>query len=468
MGRATPARTPLHLLITLGVIWYHQHPNTPTSTLSESPKRTGSRMFEDKMYEAARRPYSLSSSMPAEWAHMVDSPTRGPKTANKDPEETLGHIGYLSYNPGAPDEILFRIDAGDDEVTYSTRLDQTPAVSITFRRGEGTPISIRCRLARSTIDVTITWFPLATEDTCNDVARRAVAFAAMLYLMSVEADTNHLHQQRNMSIEVPAKYVPTGPKGDIIVDWRRAATVLFCCDSGVTPEVVRTAEAPISLLYEGGCGDLADIIDDSISEMATVAKNDLKGLSQFEGDRPWRMRTLTKAGTQCVTNRDRWNLRSLWPAATRMHMDPYLQWMITNAPDGIYNQITEDLTLHWLKFPFHVIPSSERTALVLTYHAASAALTGAMMAAEEVSERLGDTSSTPHPVRGWDDRASWVYSSDGRLITTSQAVSRLLTYLGVPEVAIQPLLSSPAAVCETLCAIIQDTMRPGGEAENRG
>lgn len=424
-------------------------------------------MFEDNMYEAARRPHGLVSSMPAEWAHIVDSPTRGPKTANKDPEETLGHIGYLSYNPGAPDEILFRIDAGDDEVTYSTSPDQTPAVSITFRRGEDAPISIRCRLARSTIDVTIVQLPLATEDVCNYVARRVVALAVMLYLMGVEADANHLYQQRDMSIEVPAKYVPTGPKGDIIVDWRRAATVLFCCDSGVTPEVARIAEDPITLLYEGGYGDLSDIIDDSISEMATVAKSDLKGLSQFEGDRPWRMRTFIKAGTQCVTNRDRWNLRSLWPAATRMHMDPYLQWVITNAPDGIYNQITEDLTSHWLKFPFHVIPSSERTALVLTYHAASAALTGAMMAAEEVSERLGDTSSTPHPVRGWDDRASWVYSSDGRLITTSHAACQLLTYLGVPEDVSRSLLS-PDAVCETLCAIIQDTIQPGGGEENCG
>ena len=425
-------------------------------------------MPDNEMYEATRRPHSLTSDMPAEWTHMVESPTRGPKTANKDPDENLGHIGYLSYNQGTPNEILFHIDVGDDKVTYSTYPDQTPAVSITFRRGEGTPISIRCRLARSTIDVTMTWFPLTTEGTCNDVARRAVALAVMLYLMGVEADANHLHQQRDMSIEAPAKYVPTGPKGDIIVDWRRAATILFCCDSGVTPEIAQIAEDPITLLYEGGCGDLADIIDDSISEMATVAKNDLKGLSQFEGDRPWRMRTFIKAGTQCVTNRDRWNLRSLWPAATRMHMDPYLQWVITNAPDSIYNQITEDLTSHWLKFPFHVIPSSERTALVLTYHAASAALTGAMMAAEEVSERLGDTSSTPHPVRGWDDRASWVYSSDGRLITTSHTALRLLTYLGVPKVAIQPLLSSPVAVCETLCAIIQDTMRPGGGEENCG
>ena len=193
-------------------------------------------MFEDKMYEAASRPHGLVSSMPAEWAHIVDSPTQGLKTANKDPEENLGHIGYLSYNPGAPDEILFRIDAGDDEVTYSTSPDQTPAVSITFRRGEDAPISIRCRLARSTIDVTIVQLPLATEDVCNYVARRVVALAVMLYLMGVEADANHLYQQRDMSIEVPAKYVPTGPKGDIIVDWRRAATVLFCCDSGVTPE----------------------------------------------------------------------------------------------------------------------------------------------------------------------------------------------------------------------------------------
>ena len=289
----------------------------------------------------------------------------------------------------------------------------------------------------------------------------------MLYLMGVEADANHLHQQRDMGIEVPAEYVPTDLIGDAVEDWRRAATILFCCDSGVTPEIARIAEDPITLLYEGGCGDLADIIDDSISEMATVAKSDLKGLSQFEGDRPWRMRTFIKAGTQCVTNRDRWNLRSLWPAATRMHMDPYLQWVITNAPDGIYNQITEDLTSHWLKFPFHVIPSSERTALVLTYHAASAALTGAMMAAEEVSERLGDTSSTPHPVRGWDDRASWVYSSDGRLITTSHAACQLLTYLGVPEDVSRSLLS-PDAVCETLCAIIQDTIQPGGGGENCG
>lgn len=119
-------------------------------------------------------------------------------------------------------------------------------------------------------------------------------------------------------------------------------------------------------------------------------------------------------------------------------------------------------------FSPHDIPPSEKTALILTYHAASAALTGAMMTAEEVSERLGDTRSTPHPVRGWDDRASWVYSSDGRLITTSQAACQLLTYLGVPEAASQPLLSSPAAVCETLCAIIQDTIHPGGEAENYG
>ena len=424
-------------------------------------------MFEDKMYEAASRPHGLVSSMPAEWTYMVDSPTRDPEIVDKDPEETLGHIGYLSYNRDTPNEILFRIDVEDNEVTYNTRLDQTPAVSITFRRGEDAPISIRCGLTRSTIDVTIVQLPLATEDVCNYVARRVVALAVMLYLMGVEADANHLHQQRDMSIEVPAKYVPTGPKGDIIVDWQRAATILFCCDSGVTPEVVRTAEDPISLLYEGGYGDLSNIMDDSTSEMITVAKNDLKGLSYFEGDQPWRMRTFIKAGTQCVTNRDRWNLRSLWPAATRMHMDPYLQWVITNAPDGIYNQITEDLTSHWLKFPFHVIPSSERTALVLTYHAASAALTGAMMAAEEVSERLDDTSSTPHPVGGWDDRESWVYSSDGRLITTSHTALRLLAYLGVPEVAIQPLLSSPAAVGETLCAIIQDTIHPGGEAENR-
>lgn len=287
----------------------------------------------------------------------------------------------------------------------------------------------------------------------------------MLYLMGVEADANHLHQQRDMSIEVPAKYVPTGPKGDIIVDWQRAATILFCCDSGVTPEVVRTAEDPISLLYEGGYGDLSNIMDDSTSEMITVAKNDLKGLSYFEGDQPWRMRTFIKAGTQCVTNRDRWNLRSLWPTATRIYTDPYLQWMIANAPDGIYNRIAEDLTSHWLKFRFRTIPTSEKTALILTYHAASAALTGDMMTAEEVSERL-DASSTPHPVGGWDDRASWVYSSDGSLITTSHAACWLLTYLGIPEAAIQPLLS-PAAVCDTLCAIIQDTMRPGSEAENR-
>lgn len=422
-------------------------------------------MFEDKMYEAASRPHGLVSSMPAEWAHIVDSPTQGLKTANKDPEENLGHIGYLSYNPGAPDEILFRIDAGDDEVTYNTRLDQTPAVSITFRRGEDAPISIRCGLTRSTIDVTIVQLPLATEDVCNYVARRVVALAVMLYLMGVEADANHLHQQRDMSIEVPAKYVPTGPKGDIIVDWQRAATILFCCDSGVTPEVVRTAEDPISLLYEGGYGDLSNIMDDSTSEMITVAKNDLKGLSYFEGDQPWRMRTFIKAGTQCVTNRDRWNLRSLWPTATRIYTDPYLQWMIANAPDGIYNRIAEDLTSHWLKFRFRTIPTSEKTALILTYHAASAALTGDMMTAEEVSERL-DASSTPHPVGGWDDRESWVYSSDGSLITTSHAACWLLTYLGIPEAAIQPLLS-PAAVCDTLCAIIQDTMRPGSEAENR-
>ena len=422
-------------------------------------------MFEDNMYEAARRPHGLVSSMPAEWAHIVDSPTRGPKTANKDPEETLGHIGYLSYNPGAPDEILFRIDAGDDEVTYSTSPDQTPAVSITFRRGEDAPISIRCGLTRSTIDVTIVQLPLATEDVCNYVARRVVALAVMLYLMGVEADANHLHQQRDMSIEVPAKYVPTGFKGDIIVDWRRAATVLFCCDSGVTPEFARTAEHPISLLYEGGYGDLSDIIDDSNSEMVTVAKNDLKGLSCFEGDQPWRMRTLIKAGTQCAAIGGTWSLRSLWPAATRIYMDFYLQWMITNGPDGIYNRIAEDLTSQWLKFSPHDIPPSEKTALILTYHAASAALTGAMMAAEEVSERL-DASSTPHPVGGWDDRASWVYSSDGSLITTSHAACWLLTYLGIPEAAIQPLLS-PAAVCDTLCAIIQDTMRPGSEAENR-
>lgn len=415
-------------------------------------------MFEDNMYEAASRPHGLVSSMPAEWTYMADSPTRDPETANKDPEGTLGHIGYLSYNQGSPGEILFRIDAGDDEVTYSTSPDQTPAVSITFRRGEDAPISIRCGLTRSTIDVTIVQLPLATEDVCNYVARRVVAFAAMLYLMGVEADANHLYQQRDMSIEVPAEYVPTGFKGDIIVDWRRAATVLFCCDSGVTPEFARTAEDPIGLLYEGGYGDLSDIIDDSTSEMVTVAKNDLKGLSQFEGDRPWRMRALIKAGTQCSVH-DRWHLRSLWPAATRIHMDPYLQWVIAYAPDGIYNRIAEDLTSQWLKFfSPHDIPPSEKTALILTYHTASAALTGAMMAAEEVSERLDDTSSTPHPVRGWDDRASWVYSSDGRLITTSQAASRLLAYLGVPEVAIQPLLSSPAAVCETLCAIIQDTI----------
>ena len=423
-------------------------------------------MFEDKMYEAASRPHGLVSSMPAEWTHIVDSPTRGPKTANKDPEENLGHIGYLSYNPGAPDEILFRIDAGDDEVTYSTSPDQTPAVSITFRRGEDAPISIRCRLARSTIDVTIVQLPLATEDVCNYVARRVVALAVMLYLMGVEADANHLYQQRDMSIEVPAKYVPTGPKGDIIVDRRRAATVLFCCDSGVTPEVARTAEDPITLLYEGGYGDLSDIIDDSTSEMVTVAKNDLKGLSCFEGDQPWRMRTLIKAGTQCVTNRDRWHLRTLWPAASRIYTDPYLQWAITDAPDHIYNRIAEDLTSQWLKFPFHEIPLSEKTALILAYHAASAALTGAMMTAEEVSERL-DASSTPHPVGGWDDRESWVYSSDGRLITTSHAACQLLTYLGVPEDVSRSLLS-PDAVCETLCAIIQDTIQPGGGEENCG
>ena len=423
-------------------------------------------MFEDKMYEAASRPHGLVSSMPAEWTHIVDSPTRGPKTANKDPEENLGHIGYLSYNPGAPDEILFRIDAGDDEVTYSTSPDQTPAVSITFRRGEDAPISIRCRLARSTIDVTIVQLPLATEDVCNYVARRVVALAVMLYLMGVEADANHLYQQRDMSIEVPAKYVPTGPKGDIIVDRRRAATVLFCCDSGVTPEVARTAEDPITLLYEGGYGDLSDIIDDSTSEMVTVAKNDLKGLSCFEGDQPWRMRTLIKAGTQCVTNLARWPWRTLWPAASRIYTDPYLQWAITDAPDHIYNRIAEDLTSQWLKFPFHEIPLSEKTALILTYHAASAALTGAMMTAEEVSERL-DASSTPHPVGGWDDRESWVYSSDGRLITTSHAACQLLTYLGVPEDVSRSLLS-PDAVCETLCAIIQDTIQPGGGEENCG
>jgi hypothetical protein len=422
-------------------------------------------MFEDNMYEAARRPHGLVSSMPAEWAHIVDSPTRGPKTANKDPEETLGHIGYLSYNPGAPDEILFRIDTGDDEVTYSTSPDQTPAVSITFRRGEDAPISIRCGLTRSTIDVTIVQLPLATEDVCNYVARRVVALAVMLYLMGVEADANHLHQQRDMSIEVPAKYVPTGPKGDIIVDWRRAATVLFCCDSGVTPEVVRTAEAPISLLYEGGYGDLSNIMDDSTSEIVTVAKNDLKGLSRFEGGQPWRMRTLIKAGTQCAAIGDTWSLRSLWPAATRIYMDFYLQWMIANGPDGIYNRIAEDLTSQWLKFSPHDIPPSEKTALILTYHAASAALTGAMMAAEEVSERL-DASSTPHPVGGWDDRASWVYSSDGSLITTSHAACQLLTYLGVPEDVSQSLLS-PAIVCENLCAIIQDAAHPGVETESR-
>ena len=466
MGRATPARTPLHLLITLGVIWYHQHPNTPTSTLSESPERTGSRMFEDKMYEAARCPHGLVSSMPAEWTYMADSPTRDPEIADKDPEETLGHIGYLSYNRDTPNEILFRIDVEDNEVTYNTRLDQTSAVSITFRRGEDAPISIRCGLTRSTIDVTIVQLPLATEDVCNYVARHVVALAAMLYLMGVEADANHLHQQRDMSIEVPAKYVPTGPKGDIIVDWRRAATVLFCCDSGVTPEFARTAEDPITLLYEGGYGDLSNIMDNSTSEMVTVAKNDLKGLSCFEGDQPWRMRTLIKAGTQCAAIRDTWSLRSLWPAATRIYMDFHLQWMIADAPDGIYNRIAEDLTSHWLKFRFHTIPTSEKTALILTYHAASAALTGAMMSAEEVSERLDDTSSTPHPVGGWDDRTSWIRSNDGSLITTSHAASRLLTYLGVPAAAVQPLLS-PAAVCETLCAIIQDAIHPGGEAENR-
>lgn len=422
-------------------------------------------MFEDKMYEAASRPHGLVSSMPAEWTYMVDSPTRDPEIADKDPEETLGHSGYLSYNQGSPGEILFRIDVEDNEVTYNTRLDQTPAVSITFRRGEDAPISIRCGLTRSTIDVTIVQLPLATEDVCNYVARRVVALAVMLYLMGVEADANHLHQQRDMSIEVPAKYVPTGPKGDIIVDWQRAATILFCCDSGVTPEVVRTAEDPISLLYEGGYGDLSNIMDDSTSEMITVAKNDLKGLSYFEGGQPWRIRTLIKAGTQRIANRDKWNLRSLWPTATRIYTDPYLQWAITNAPDGIYNRIAEDLTSHWLKFRFRTIPTSEKTALILTYHAASAALTGDMMTAEEVSERL-DASSTPHPVGGWDDRASWVYSSDGSLITTSHAACWLLTYLGIPEAAIQPLLS-PAAVCDTLCAIIQDTMRPGSEAENR-
>lgn len=423
-------------------------------------------MFEDNMYEAASRPHGLISSMPTEWAHMVDSPTQGPKTANKSPEETPRRIGYLSYNQGSPGEILFRIDMEDNEVTYSTRPDQMPAVSITFRRGEDAPISIRCGLTRSTIDVTIVQLPLTTEDVCNYVARHVVALAVMLYLMGVEADANHLHQQRDMSIEVPAKYVPTGFKGDIIVDWRRAATVLFCCDSGVTPEFARTAEHPISLLYEGGYGDLSDIIDDSTSEMTTVTKNDLKALSQFEGDQPWRMRTLIKAGTQCADTHDRWNLRSLWPAATRIHMDPYLQWAITNAPDGIYSRIAEDLTSHWLKFPFHVIPSSERTALVLTYHAASAALTGAMMSAEEANERLSDTSSTPHPVGEWNDRPAWVYSSDGSLITTSHAACQLLTYLGVPEAAIQPLLS-PAAVCETLSAIIQSTIHSSGEAENR-
>ena len=422
-------------------------------------------MFEDKMYEAARHPHSLTSSMPAEWTHMVDSPTQGPKTVNKSPEETLGYIGYLSYNLDTPNEILFRIDVEDNEVTYSTSPDRTPAVSITFRRGEDAPISIRCGLTRSTIDVTIVQLPLATEDVCNYVARRVVAFAAMLYLMGVEADANHLHQQRDMGIEVPAEYVPTGPKGDIIVDWRRAATVLFCCDSGVTPEVVQTAEDPISLLYEGGYGDLSDIMDDSTSEMITVAKNDLKGLSCFEGDQPWRMRTLIKAGTQCAAIGDTWSLRSLWPAATRIYMDFYLQWMIANGPDGIYNRIAEDLTSQWLKFSPHDIPPSEKTALILTYHAASAALTGAMMAAEEVSERL-DASSTHHPVGGWDDRASWVYSSDGSLITTSHAACQLLTYLGVPEDVSQSLLS-PAIVCENLCAIIQDAAHPGVETESR-
>ncbi len=192
-------------------------------------------MFEDKMYEAASRPHGLTSSMPAEWTYMVDSPTRDPEIADKDPEETLGHSGYLSYNQGSLGEILFRIDVEGNEVTYSTLPDHTPAVSITFRRGEDAPISIRCGLTRSTIDVTIVQLPLATEDVCNYVARRVVALAVMLYLMGVEADANHLHQQRDMIIEVPAKYVPTGPKGDIIVDWRRAATILFCCDSGVTP-----------------------------------------------------------------------------------------------------------------------------------------------------------------------------------------------------------------------------------------
>lgn len=373
----------------------------------------------------------------------------------------------MSYRWGASNEILFSVDERNNGVTYSTRPDQTPAVSITSCYEEGTPIRIRCRLTRSTIDVTIVQVPRTPENTYNGFFfLRAVAFATMLYLMGVEADANHLHQQRDMGIEVPAEYVPTGPKGDIIVDWRRAATVLFCCDSGVTPEFARIAEDPITLLYEGGCGDLADIIDDSISEMATVAKSDLKGLSQFEGDRPWRMRTFIKAGTQCVTNRDRWSLRSLWPAATRIYMDFHLQWMIADAPDGIYNRIAEDLTSHWLKFRFHTIPTSEKTALILTYHAASAALTGAMMSAEEVSERLDDTSSTPHPVGGWDDRTSWIRSNDGSLITTSHAASRLLTYLGVPAAAVQPLLS-PAAVCETLCAIIQDAIHPGGEAENR-
>lgn len=415
-------------------------------------------MFEDNMYEAASRPHGLVSSMPAEWTYMVDSPTRDPEIVDKDPEETLGYIGYLSYNRDTPNEILFRIDVEDNEVTYSTRLDQTPAVSITFRRGEDAPISIRCGLTRSTIDVTIVQLPLATEDVCNYVARRVVALAVMLYLMGVEADANHLHQQRDMIIEVPAKYVPTGPKGDIIVDWRRAATVLFCCDSGVTPESAQTAEDPITFLYEGGYGDLADILDDSTSEMITVTKNDLKGLSRFEGGQPWRMRTLIKAGTQCAAIGDTWSLRSLWPAATRIYMDFYLQWMIANAPDGIYNRIAEGITSQWLKFYSpHDIPPSEKTALILTYHAASAALTGEMMIAEEVSERLNDTSSTPHPIEGWDDRTSWVYSSDGSLITTSYATSWLLTYLGVPEAVNQSLLS-PDAVCETLCAIIQDAM----------
>lgn len=423
-------------------------------------------MFEDNMYEAASRPHGLISSMPTEWAHMVDSPTQGPKTANKSPEETPRRIGYLSYNQGSPGEILFRIDMEDNEVTYSTRPDQTPAVSITFRRGEDAPISIRCGLTRSTIDVTIVQLPLATEDVCNYVARRVVALAVMLYLMGVEADANHLHQQRDMGIEVPAEYVPTDLIGDAVEDWRRAATILFCCDSGVTPEIARIAEDPITLLYEGGCGDLADILDDSTSEMVTVVKNDLKGLSCFEGGQPWRIRTLIKAGTQRIANRDKWYLRSLWPTAPRIYTDPYLQWAITNAPDGIYNRIAEDLTSHWLKFRFRTIPTSEKTALILTYHAASAALTGDMMTAEEVSERL-DASSTPHPVRGWDDRASWVYSSDGRLITTSHAACQLLTYLGVPEDVSRSLLS-PDAVCETLCAIIQDTIQPGGGEENCG